>query len=219
MPHDPMDLKELEEHPLRALLIFRLPAVFIVCYVADLFVYIFVIKSAYPTYLQGFLTSPFSPNEDYTGHYPSPQVGAVYNFGVVAFVILFADLYFRWIRPSSSRISPSTAAFFLSVAASFILSGIWWASTGVPSAGTSIIGSSMVLTLFVLSGRDFVHDARNKPPPGQKPSMPWGPMIFAAASGVVYFLEYINSSYLAPHLIGDAIFGVLMVLLLWLRRF
>lgn len=130
MPYDPMDLKELREHPRRALLIFRLPAVFIMCYVADMFVYMFVFKSAYPTYLQGFLTSPFSPTEDYTGYYHSPQVGAVYNFVMVVFVILFADLYFRWIRPSGNRTSPSTAAFFLSVAASYVLSGVWWASTG-----------------------------------------------------------------------------------------
>jgi hypothetical protein len=202
---------QYREHPLKVLAAFRIPSVFILCYIIDFAVYVFIIKSPFPNYLQGFLTSPFSPNEDYTGHYPSPQVGAIYNVGVVTFIILFADIYFRLIHPSGWRISPSTAGFFLSVAASFVLSGVWWLFTGAPSAGTSIIGSSMVLTLFVFSSRDLVSSARNKPQVG-KAAMPWGPLIFSSASGVVYVAEYILSSSLVPHMVGDTIFGTLMIL-------
>jgi hypothetical protein len=209
-----MDLKQFEEHPLRTVIVFRLAFVFILCYVVDLAVYVFIIKSAYPTYLQGFLTSPFSPNEDYTGYYPSPEVGAIYNVGLVAFIILFTDIYFRLARPSRRCISVPTGAFVLSVSSSYLLSGIWWAFTGVPSAGTSIIGSSMVLTLCAFSGRDLIREGRRPVQTEGGRSVPMGPTIFVVASGVVYFAEYIDSSSVVPHLVGDAIFAVLLVLFL-----
>ena len=207
-------LSEFEEHPLRILAVFRLPLTFIACYAIDLAVYAFIIKSAYPTFLQGFLTSPFSPTEDYTGHYPSPQVGAAYNLGVVTFIILFADIYFRLIRPSQRRVSPATAAFFLAIAASYLLSSIWWVFTGAPSAGTSVIGSSMLLTLFVFSGRDLLREAKKKSHSNYEVGMPWGTIFYTSVSLVVYVAEYIVSSSLLPHLIGDAIFAALMALFL-----
>lgn len=207
-------LTELEEHPFRILVSFRLPLIFIAFYAIDLAVYIFIIKSAYPTFFQGFLTSPFSPTEDYTGHYPSPQVGAVYNLGLVTFIILFADIYFRLIRPSQRRVSPATTGFFIAVAASYLLSGIWWIFTGAPSAGTSIIGSSMLLTLIVFSGRDFLREAKKKSRLNDEGGMPWGTIVYISVSLVVYIAEYIISSSLLPHLIGDAMFGALMVLFL-----
>ena len=209
-----MGLKQFEEYPIRVLIIFRLAFAFIVCYVVDLAVYVFIIKSAYPTYLQGFLTSPFSPNEDYTGHYPSPEVGAIYNVGVVTFIILFTDIYFRLVRPSGRRINEPTAAFGLSLASSYILSALWWAFTGAPSAGTSIIGSGMVLTLFAFSGRDLINQGRKPIHEDGDRSVPMGPILFVVASSVVYFAEYINSSSLVPHLVGDVIFAALMMLYL-----
>ena len=187
---------------------------FVVFYVIDLAVYLFVIKSAQPTYLQGFLTSPFSPYEDYTSGYSSPQVGAIYNLGVVTFLILLTDCYFRLVRPSGFHVDVATCAFTLSVAASYILSGLEWVFWGAPSAGTSIIGSSMVLVLFVFSGRDVVVEARRRKQDSQVTPTPLGPIVFAVASAAVYVAEYVDSSSVLSHLTGDAIFAFLMALVL-----
>ena len=172
----------------------------------------FIIGSAVPTYWQEFLTSPFSPYENYASAYTSPQVGAFYNLGVVAFLILFTDIYLRLLRPVRLRVSPATAAFIVSVAATYVLSALVWKFAGVPTARTSIIGSSIVLTLFTFSGRDIVAGARHRTGTHNGVPVPFIPIVFAVASMAIYLAEYVNSSSAVSHLLGDALFAPMFAL-------
>jgi hypothetical protein len=112
------------------------------------------------------------------------------------------------------RRNPSTLAFGLSIVVSYVQSFLLWRLIGTPSAGTSIIGSCMTIALFLFAGRDMLvegrrrfHDPKNQP-------VPLVPVIFLVVFGAIYFAEYLNSSSIVAHLLGDALFVPLFALML-----
>ena len=193
---------------------YRLTLTFLTAYLVDLLVYIFVIKTIRPPYWQGFLTAPFSPVENYdTSLYSNPTVGYVSNLGGVAFLILFCELYLRVLRPSRLKPNPATLAFGLSIIASYALSGLLWLTTGVPSAGTSIIGSCTALTVVYFAASDAWAEAPRKSFLGRKAPTPWIPIVFLAVPSAFYYVNYVNSALLS-HILGDVIFVLLFIAVL-----
>ena len=100
-----------------------------------------------------FATSPFNFLEDFAGSYSSYLEGYFYNLILTTGIIYFIIFYYHLIA-ESKRISPELV-FITSIAASYVVALASWAITGKVSAGTSIIGFSMVTFLFGLTLTDL----------------------------------------------------------------
>ena len=187
---------------------------FFVGHIVDLAIYVIFIRTPNPSAIQAFLTTPLRPHENYRNAYPSPEVVYIYNFWAVLAFILLIDIYMRLLRPSRLKVNPATLAFGTSIAVSYIQSGLLWKSIDIPSAGTSIIGSCMVLTMIAFAGRDLFREGNQRSRDSDPTPAPLIPIVFIVVFGAIYLAEYINNGSVVAHLLGDALFMPVFALLL-----
>jgi len=121
----------------------RATIIFISIYVLLNLAYLFVFVLYRANVVVVFITSPFNIIE-VTGS-NSPVLSFLANFVLVVMVLLLAELY------SDFSVMPFSAgtAFVMAIVASYVISVLRWVLRGFPSAGTSIIGFSMLLYLIV----------------------------------------------------------------------
>ena len=114
------------------------------------------------SYTAVFLTSPINFCENFSHDYSSAQEGFISNGITVAIIIFIASFYSDYTEIALKRYLSFGNAAAVSVAASYLLSGLTWFNSGVPSSGTSIIGFN--LTLFLALGllADWHHMKKNK---------------------------------------------------------
>jgi hypothetical protein len=136
--------------------------IFVILYALFNFIYFSDFKMWGLNYTAWFLTSPFNPLEITSQTYGSYTIGEVSNFGLVAIIILGADIYhqffsIRW----KNQLLPRTV-LFAAIAASYIVSGLVWIFDKIPSTGTSIIGFCLIGYIVINSSADFKNYRRAK---------------------------------------------------------
>jgi hypothetical protein len=157
-----------------------------------------------------FVTSPFNFLEDFTGPYGSFIEGYFYNLIFTTGIIYFIIFYYHLIS-ESKRISPELI-FLTSIAASYVVALASWAITGRVSAGTSIIGFSMVTFLFGLTLADLRAQLKGYPHSRLRNGKLFviAPTTFVS---LILALSYLWGNTAYPfHLAGGAFCGIFILL-------
>ena len=158
-------------------------------------------------------TSPFNI------FYEQAANGWVYNYVLLVVVFALVESYSRYMADIRGRDSLVDHSFLLSVIASYIASLIVWDLLGIPAVGTSVIAFCMLL-FFVAETTDseLINRLRERHRrAGYKAEV----LMFAYAALLLgfsaIFFSYLNKNqYWYIHLIGGAVFG--MMLLLYITR-
>ncbi len=136
--------------------------IFVILYALVNFVYFSDFKRWGLNYTAWFLTSPFNPLEITSRAYGSYTIGEVSNFGLVAIIILGADVYHQFFSTRwKNQLLPRTV-LFAAIAASYMVSGLVWIFDKMPSTGTSIIGFCLIGYVVINSSADFKDYQRAK---------------------------------------------------------
>ena len=201
---------------LQPLLNLRVTLIFSLGYVLVNYTYVVVFRAYVFNALTIFLVSPFNLLENLTPVYVSPYAGLANNYLAVALILATAETYSRYVQRSFRRYITIDSAFWLSIVASYVTSGLSWLVSGKLVAGTSIIGFSVSLTFLAVALLDSRHylPKESKAKPISK--IAWG-AILATLIGVVPTYVYGNPSALV-HLSGIAIFIAVVLLMNTLRR-
>jgi hypothetical protein len=138
----------------RALLNFRITLCFYLTYLIANYVYLVVLPGAVFDYRAVFLTSPFNILETLSPIYASFGQGLTENFVLVVFFMALAESYSRFSLVKLNAYLSVDLAFLLSIASTYIVSGLWWWKAGAPASGTSIVAFCMLLYLAAASVGD-----------------------------------------------------------------
>ncbi len=158
-------------------------------------------------YLYIFLSSPFNI------FYEQASNGILYNYIVLLAIFALVESYSRYMADIRERDSLVDHAFVLSAVASYAASAIVWATIGTPASGTSVLAFCMLL-FFVAETTDseLINRLRER---HMRKGYNAEVLVFAYAALLLgfstVFFAYLNrNQYWFIHLIGGAIFGLLL---------
>lgn len=195
--------------PLRKGKLFHLAIPWVTIYAAILIPALTLLCAAVPSAVRGdflfiWATSPFNIYFELAGS------GIVYNYFMAIALILITELFSRNASDIRGAVSLMDHAFAASIFASYATSAFIWISSGVPSAGTSIIAFSMLL-FFILEALDF--DLLQRMSGSSRITRHIVRLIFTAfgvavAGSAALFYFFINpgSSHPYIHLVGGTLF-------------
>jgi len=147
--------------------------------------------------LARFVTSPFSPLEDFSTYYPNVITGYFVNGVFVAVLIFFTQWYLEKGRKWQSKKISMSWVFVSGLIATYLTSAIYWAATGLPGTGTSIMAFGIFIFLTVSFLSDSVYFFRLR-----RMAITWIFSIFTVTSAAIAF-SYVSETI---HLIGGSLF-------------
>lgn len=209
------ELGRIGKNPFLILKLFRLVFLFFLLYLIHVMIYAYVFREAYAPPLDEILTAPFSPSENFG--YASPSEGLAYNFGVVALIIATSEFYERLVKGERQWFDWTDSSFLMGAFASYLMSALLFLTRGFASAGTSIIGTCVGLSLLVVSARDFAREVATPRNNHSKLTMSvsYGVAVLAAILLAGYF---VGNGSAGAHLLGTFLFAPLLVLFISLKK-
>lgn len=177
--------------------------------------------AALPKSLQGgvalWISSPFNIT------YELGNVSSFfYNYLLVVFIYLFAELYTRNIADMKGRVSLIRNAFLFSVLASYIVSAIVWNFVGLPSSGTSIMAFNvLIFSAFETYDSELIRRMSERRQ-AQHRALEIISLVFAALViilSMLFFIYLNENGYWYVHIAGGALFALIypIYLIKWVR--
>ena len=197
-------LEWLGSRPLRLFQAFRLTFLFMLLYLLNTLVYVFVFRTPNPSAIDQVLTAAFSPSENFFG-YSSANEGLFFNLELELVIIATIEFYVRIARGESRWLDSTDIVFLLGILVSYVMSILLHLTRGFPSSGTTDIGVSISLTLHIFSSRDTFWEMAAM---HAKIGDPWSSTLLSYGTGVLSVI------YMGGFLVANAGVHLLGLILL-----